>query len=140
MKNTAARLATTVNYDLLIYADRIVVARGLSLRGSVAEERLLSDATGVTRSGLERDEERLTRTSERQLEDLLAADEGNRLIRASDIASANLKRRFGICTLTLDLEGGESLKYRWLNSASAAADYEQAKGAFRELLGARLIV
>ena len=134
VKNTAARWATTINYDLLIFEDKIVVARGLSFPGSVGEERL-RDSVGVKRSALERNDDRVRDTSERQLEELLAADGGNRLIRVSDIASANLKRRFGTCTLTLNLQTGASLKYRWLNSGSFATDYEQAKEDFANCWG-----
>jgi hypothetical protein len=139
VKNTAARWATTINYDLLIYEDKLVVARGLALRGSLDEARVSRAVLGRKRSPLEGNEERVRGTSERQLEELLAV-KGNRLIKASDIASANLKRRFGICTLTLNLQAGERLKYRWMNSASLATEYEQAKVAFRRLLGPRLSV
>jgi len=137
--NAAARWLTTINYDLLIYEDKVVVARGIALRGSLTEARESRAVLGRRRSSLEMNEERVRSTSERELDELLAV-KGNRLIRASDIASATLKRRFGICTLRLKLQTGENLKYKWMNSASLATDYEQAKMALRELLGARLKV
>ena len=138
LKNTATRWATTVNYDLLIYQDTMVVARGLSWKG-FTEEQFESRAIGLKPTSFERDEHRLTLTSETPLEELLTADSGNRLIRTADIASAKLGRRFGICTLRLTLQGGESLKYMWMNS-SKATKYEPAKVALRELLGAKLTV
>lgn len=135
--NTAARWLTTVNHDLLIYEDKLVIARGLAVRGSLTEARESRAVLGRKRSTLEINNERIRATSESQLEELLAVD-GNRLIRPSDIATATLKRRFGICTLTLNLQTGQSLKYRWMNSASLATDYEASKVALRDFLGPRL--
>jgi hypothetical protein len=138
--NTAVRWATTINYDLLLYEDKLVVARGFELRRSVKEELFLRDVVGVERSSAERNEERVRKTAEQQLEELLAADENNRVIRAWEIASASLKHRLGICSLRLTLRTGEKLKYRWMNSASFATKYKPAKEAFLQFLGPRLSV
>jgi hypothetical protein len=156
VKNAARRWATTVNYDLLIYDDRILVARGLSYRdaapelGSYARETRAAARTrretgiDVERVRPERPftpevhEARVQSVASLSVEEVLSKDAGNRLIWSVDIAVARLTRWFGICTFRLKLLTGERLKYMWMDSAKRAAAYAPAKEALQSLLGYRL--
>lgn len=128
VKNTARRWATTVNYDLLIYDDRILVARGLSYRDAAPERPFTPEVH----------EARVQSVASLSVEEVLSRDAGNRLIWSADIAVARLTRWFGICTFRLKLLTGEHLKYMWMDSAKRAAAYAPAKEALQSLLGDRL--
>ena len=73
VKNTAKRWLTTVNYDLLIYQDKLVVARGISWRtfaDDLTEAHVWRKVTG--RSDFETvDEARVSRTARGSAEELL---------------------------------------------------------------------
>src|SRR5881409_2609575 len=54
LPNVAERWLTTVNYDLLIFDDRLVAVRGLTLRGGLADGRTAREtrrALGVAAEG-----------------------------------------------------------------------------------------
>ena len=139
LKNTATRWATTVNYDLLIYQDTMVVARGLSWKG-FTEEQFESRAIGLKPTSFERDEHRLTLTSETPLEELSTA--GTAAIDSSGLRTLH-RPSSGVALESAlrgsTLQGGESLKYMWM-IFSKATKYEPAKVALRGLLGAKLTV
>src|SRR4051812_15486326 len=103
VKNTAKGWATSVNYDLLIYNDRLIVARGLSLVSGLREVwRNREESFGHR---IDHDA-RVAATAAKSGDELSSADPGNRLIMASEIESARL-RRGPICSLRLKLHDDE---------------------------------
>jgi hypothetical protein len=133
IKNTATRWMTGVNYDLLIYRERIVVARGFSYRDVKEHRQALRDA-----DVREANAARVARAAALDEVALLAQDPGNRVIPVEEIASAILSQRLGICTLRLELASGERVKYRWMNSAKKATALYDARSWLIEALGIKL--
>jgi hypothetical protein len=134
IKNTARRWLTMVNYDLLIYDDKIVVARGISWK-SVPMEYAQKQSFGLT--GRERDEARVHKVVFSSGEPPRESDASNRLIPTAAVLGARLVHGSILARLELELSGGERMRFMWLNW-SRNADYAEARRALSGLLGAKL--
>jgi hypothetical protein len=132
------RWLTTVNYDVLIYLDGLVVARGLSWSGFPAYRKERQEGREQGRSSADIHVARVRRASETPMEQLLAADERNRMIQTDQIVTAWLKRRWGFCALTIHVSAGERLKFAWLNLSRVNGDYDEIATALASVLGERL--
>jgi hypothetical protein len=56
----------------------------------------------------------------------------------SQIQGASLAKGLWRCRLSLDLCDGGTLRYRWMNSAKYATDYNDAKAGLQRALGGKL--
>jgi hypothetical protein len=134
IKNTAKRWLTTVNYDLLIYDDKIVIARGISWKSTPRE---VAQRRSLGLSARETDEARVHQAAFSSGERLRESDASNRLIPAAAVLGATLVRGSILSRLELELGGGERMRFMWLRW-SRNADYAEARQALSGLLGAKL--
>jgi hypothetical protein len=132
------RWLTTVNYDVLIYPDGLVVARGLSWSEFPAYRRERQEGREQGQSSADIHVARVRRASETPMKELLAADRRNRIIQTEQIVTAWLKRRWGFCTLTIHVRAGERLKLKWLNLSRVNGDCDEIASTLASVLGDRL--
>ncbi len=149
MYNAATRHLTTVNYDLIIYDDRLVIARGISWRATPRHLAAhAAEGRRRRRAGLRRRPNEMAsgaaggkRVAEAQaipIDELLSRDAGNRVVEADELACATLSVGVIMVRLCLVLHSGDRLRYTWLNWSSANGEYARIEQALRQVLGAKL--
>lgn len=121
IRNTATRWLTTVNYDLLISQDKLVVIRGISWRTAGRDLSAGHAAGSQTAAGLMRVEH----ASAIPEAELLAQHTGNRIVRAGEVKTARLGRRIKIAHMKIRLKNGKRLTYKWLGWPSHYGDYHE---------------
>jgi hypothetical protein len=153
--NAAKRLATTTNFNLLVYADRIVAVHDFDfrlashgLRSSAAdaiEDARLKRRLGMpaTRGGVRETEAQMRREQAARMahvrkmaeDELLAQSGDNHIVRLDSIHEARFRKRAGICRLSLLLADGDKQTWRWLSRYSPAEDVQPVlRGVFGERL------
>ena len=140
--NAARRWFTTRNYDLLVYSDRLVAVKGLTLRGGMQDERRdvqvravlgVPDSKSVWERQRARSEQRVAALITNG--ELGSAESSDQiLVPLSDVASAKLGKRVGVVSLRLWLKDGSKLSWRWMNH-SLAKPYADAAPVLRDVLG-----
>jgi len=138
LRALAERWLTTVNYDVLIYPDSLLVVRGLSWRAFPDYRKERQEGREHGRPASDVHVARVRRASETPMEQLLAADRRNRMIQTDEIVYAPLKRRWGFCALTIHVIDGERLKFTWVNNSRRNGDYNEIAAALASVLGDRL--
>jgi hypothetical protein len=143
--NASRRWLTTVNYDLLVFDDRLVALKGLTLKGGAAQAR--TDQRVRRALGAPAEESSWARQRARDEERVAAAavdaavassDRPDRIVvRFDDVRQARLTKRFGIVALRLTLEDGSSHRWMWMNN-SMARRYAETAPVLRAVLGSRL--
>lgn len=140
--NAARRWLTTTNYDLLVYSDRLVAVKGLTLRGGMQDDRRdrhvravlgVPDSRSVGERQRARTEQRVAALMTNG--ELGSAESSDQiLVQLSDMSRAKLSKRVGIVSLRLWLKDGSKLSWRWMNH-SLAKPYADAAPVLRDVLG-----
>lgn len=134
VRNTATRWLTTVNYDLLIFDDKLVVSRGISWR-TAPSDLAAGHKAGSLKAA---DHKRVQHTATVPEDVLLSEDAGNRVVSPEAVRCARLRRRMKLARLEVELKAGDKLKFMWLDLSSRNGDYNEIRQALKRLLGPKL--
>jgi hypothetical protein len=144
VRHTAARWLTTTNHELFIWETRFASIRGLTLKSGRNDARIeravygkLSWRETRTRTQAWADE-RIAHALELSEDELLAQAPDNMIFDTSAITAARLSKHFGMCKLTVTLDDGRRLKWRWMNSRQCGR-YEEVAPVLRRTLGSRVV-
>jgi hypothetical protein len=133
-RNTATRWLTTVNYDLLIYDDRLVVTRGISWKTAPDDLRARRKAGSAKGAG----EQRVAKAAATPIDEMTDRDGSNRVVPADEVTRATLKRGIMLARLQLELRNGDQLRYSWVHRGSVNGEYARIEQALGQMLGAKL--
>jgi len=143
VRHTSLRWLTTVNHELFIWENKFASIRGLTLKSGLNDARIdttirgkvaSSDAKARTREWAD---ERVASALELSENELLMQAPDNMMFETSAITAARLTKHFGICKLSVTLDDGRRLRWRWMNSAMCGR-YEEVAPVLRRTLGSRL--
>jgi hypothetical protein len=143
VRHAALRWLTTVNHELFFWETRFASIRGLTLksgRNDVRTERAIYGKVSFREAG-ERTrawaDERIANALELSDDELLAQAPDNMMFDTSAITTARLTKHLGMCKLSVTLDDGRRLRWRWMNSPKCGR-YEEVAPVLRRILGSRL--
>ena len=143
VRYAALRWLTTANHELFIWDNRFASVRGDTLKSTVDDARLDLAIYGsftrrqATARMQELTAERISNAVKLSESELLMQAPDNVMFETDAITTARLTKRFGICKLSVALDDGRKLTWRWMNLAMCGR-YEEVAPVLRRTIGPRL--